>query len=145
LTGIRSELRHLTLNNKYSLALLGSRATALAPEVEVALLNWVWHHKDGIGYLGQSMYLPPAVDKPPGHLDAWFRSLELPAKFPSWRNLAGEAMQWLWNEQRAEGLWDFGPRPAFSTVLPLSESWRRKVARQFDWTTRVLMLLRANK
>jgi hypothetical protein len=142
LTGIRGELRYLILNNKYSLALLGSRATALASEVESTLLDWIWHHRDGIGYLGQPMYLSPAVGKSPGHLDAWFRSLELLAKFPSWRDLAGETMQWFWNEQKPAGGWDFGRIPAFSMVLPLSESWRRKGARQFDWTTRVLVLLR---
>jgi len=34
-------------------------------------------------------------------------------------------------------LWDFGPK----TSVRLSETWRKKMARQFDWTTRVLVIL----
>jgi hypothetical protein len=51
------------------------------------------------------------------------------------------AIRWLWEQQVGDGLWDFG-RAAKSVGVPLSESWRRHTARRFDWTTRVLHLLR---
>ncbi len=67
---------------------------------------------------------------------------ELLSRFPSWRGLAGDVVQWLWDERTPAGFWDLGPRSISSIALPLSESWHKKMARQFDWTTRVLVLLR---
>ncbi len=140
LTGASVKDSYLVIDNKYALTLLGSRADALPPKIEAALLHWIWHKRNGIRYLGEEMSRPPCRVKA-GPCDRWFASHELLSRFPSWRVLAPEVIQWLWDQRTPEGLWDLGARSAFSATLSLSESWRKRNARQFDWTTRVLVLL----
>jgi hypothetical protein len=140
LTGASVKDSYLVLDNKYTLALLGSRAAALPRELERALVNWVWHKPDGMRYMGVELSHPPHPLKA-GPLDHWFTSLERLSRFPSWRSLAGDVVRWLWGQQAPGGLWDLGPRPTFSVALPLSNNWRKKMARQYDWTTRILSLL----
>jgi len=140
LTGASVRNSYLALDNKYTLALLGTRTDDLSAGLEAALLDWVWRRPEGIRYLTAPLSRLPA-GRPVSALDRWLASLELLACFPGWRGLAREAIEWLWTQRTPAGGWDFGPRPARSTALPLSESWRRKNARAFDWTTRVLSLL----
>lgn len=78
-----------------------------------------------------------------GRFERWFLSQELLAGYPGWSILAADMMQWLWEARSPDGKWDFGPRGPNMLVLPMSESWRRRGARQNDWTTRVLLLLRS--
>lgn len=140
LTGASVEGSYLVIDNKYALALLGSRVASLPFDLEAALAQWLWRKEDGIGYLRQPLSQPPHPMKA-GPLERWFASHELLSVFPSWRSRAGEIVSWLWEQRTPGGWWDFGPRPAFSAVLPLSETWRRKGARRTDWTTRALLLL----
>lgn len=144
LTGISSEGSYLRLHSKYALALLGSRVVDLPPDVESALFKWVWSREAGIGYFGQSVRRPPLLGSP-STIELWLRSHELLSIFPSWQRASEEIVAWLLHCRTSEGLWDFGPRPRMSTVLPFSESWRRHATRQIDWTLRILLLLkRAN-
>jgi len=159
LTGATVQGSYLVLSGRYQLALLGARPDALPRELERALLDWVWHKESGIGYLCVRLSSPDDyVDT--WSLDHWLASLGLLSRFPSWREQAGDAVRWLWDrwtgrqgdrETRRQGdketggqgdeairwLWDFGPK----TAVRLSENWRKGLARQFDWTTRVLVLL----
>ena len=141
LTGASVQHSYLVLDSKYALALLGARAAALPRDLEAALLRWVWHKEDGIGYLEEKVSRLPGPGES-GHFERWFASLELLSRFPVWRELASDVIRWFWDTRTPAGLWDFGPRSNLSIVLPLSESWRRQRARQVDWTTRVLVLLR---
>jgi hypothetical protein len=128
--------------SKYHVALLGSRADRLPHQLEKAYLTKIWNH--GIGYLG----VPPAMSpvrllkKTPLHFESWLSSIELLTPFRSWRTHAQKPVDWLWEQRSQEGRWDFGPKSSRSTYFPLSESWRKKKNREFDWTTRVLVLLR---
>jgi len=141
LTGASIKNSYLVLNNRYQLALLGSRATKLPRDVEEALFAWAWHKKDGIGYLGIPLFsLPNSFTS--GMMDRWFTSLELLLCFPSWYRFAEDTIGWLWAQRNQEGLWDFGRRASMSVYFPLSESWRKRQNRQHDWSTRVLALLR---
>ena len=141
LTGASVRDSYLVLNNRYTLALLGSRPTNLSKALENALVDWVWHKEEGIRYLEISLSNPPRRFTP-GMFDRFFTSLELISYFPSWRRFADDLIDWLWSNRNGEGLWDFGPRANRSVYFPLSESWRRKRKRQHDWSTRVLALLR---
>lgn len=141
LTGATVKDSYLMLNNRYQLALLGSRASKLSKTLENALVDWVWHKEDGIGYLGIPLSNPPSRFTH-GMLDRLFTSLEILSYFPSWRRLACNMISWLWTQRNRDGFWDFGPRASMSVYLPLSESWRKKACRQHDWSTRVLVLLR---
>lgn len=141
LTGASVKDSYLVLNNRYQLALLGSRAAKLPKTVENALVNWVWHKNDGVGYLEIPLANLPSRYTA-GMLDRLFTSLELLSNFPSTRRLAGNVIGWLMKQRNSEDLWDFGPRASFSVYFPLSESWRNAKQRQHDWSTRVLVLLR---
>jgi hypothetical protein len=141
LTGASVKGSYLVLRSKYQLNLLGSRQGTLSPELERALLHWLWDREDGIGYLGIPLLpLPPAS---PGPFDRWLTSFELLARsFSSWADFARPSLAWLWEQRNDQGYWDFGPRPGSISSLPLSDSWRPRQNRTFDWTTRVLVLLR---
>jgi hypothetical protein len=141
LTGASVKDSYLVLNNRYQLALLGSKAGKLSKPVEEALVDWVWHKEAGVGYLG----IPLSNFSQrftPGMLDRLFTSLEILSRFPSWRRHAGNVIAWFWRNRNDEGLWDFGSRASMSVYFPLSESWRSNKRRQQDWSTRVLVLLR---
>jgi hypothetical protein len=141
LTGASVKDSYLVLNNRYQLTLLGARAAELPKEVENALVDWVWHKEDGVGYLEIPLSTPPKRFTP-GMLDRFFTSLEVLSNFPSWRVYADNVVDWLWTKRNTEGLWDFGPRASMSVYLPLSENWRKKRFRVHDWSTRVLTLLK---
>lgn len=142
LTGATVKDSYLVLNNRYSLNLLGSVEGLLPAEVEGALLGWLWNRGDGIGYLGGPLRGVPPYEKA-GRFDRWLTSLEMLGRlFPRWVDCAQEAVSWIWEQRDEKGCWDFGPRPSYVSVLPLSDSWRRRQDRRFDWTARVLVLLR---
>ena len=141
LTGASVKDSYLVLNNRYQLALLGSRAKKLPRTLENALVNWVWHRTDGVGYLEIPLSNSPILFTS-GMLDRLFTSHELLSYFPSWHGLAGNVVDWLWEQRNGEGFWDFGPRASMSCYFPLSNSWRRKLDRQNDWSVRALALLR---
>jgi hypothetical protein len=140
-TGATIKNSYLVLSGKYQLYLLGSIPGRLSPQLENALLAWLWEKPEGIGYLSIPLNREPPTKA--SHLDHWLASLELLARcFPAWVGFAAPAIDWLWQQQGPQGYWDFGPRPDSVANLPLSDNWRKKKHRQFDWTTRVLTLLR---
>jgi len=142
LTGATVKDSYLVLRSRYQLNILGSVPGLLSEELEAALLAWLWQRPDGIGYLSVPLR-PVPPDPKPGPFDRWLTSLELLARlFPAWIRFAAPAVEWMWEQRRPDGLWDFGPRGTTSTVLPLSDSWRQGETRRVDWTARVLALLR---
>jgi hypothetical protein len=141
LTGATVKDSYLVLSSRYQLNVLGSIPGTLSPELEWALLRWLWQRPTGIGYLTVPLAGPPPQQ--PGPFDRWLASLELLARlFPGWVRFAQPAVAWLWLQRDEQGCWDFGPKPDSLSNLPLSDSWRKKQDRAFDWTIRVLVLLR---
>jgi hypothetical protein len=64
--------------------------------------------------------------------------------YPYWRKNAAPFVEWVVDQRRPDGLWDFGvPHNGFgsATLAKISESWRGK-HRALDWTTHVLLLLK---
>ena len=141
LTGASVKSSYLALDNRYTLSLLASRATRLPDHTEAAIVSWLWHKDGGLGYLGVALSDPPDVSAP-GQLDRWLTSLELLSSFPSCRQVARDAADWIWARTNDHGFWDFGPRSSTSCYFPLSETWRRNQSRRHDWSTRILALLR---
>jgi len=142
LTGATVKDSYLVLSSRYQLNILGSMPGSLPRELEMALLNWIWNRPDGIGYLCIPLNRTPPFDKP-GPFDRWLASLEMLSRlFPSWVSFAQGAIEWLWAQGNEQGFWDFGPRPSSLSYFPLSNSWMTKQERTFDWTTRILILLR---
>jgi hypothetical protein len=141
LTGATVKDSYLVLNNRYQLNILGSTPGTLSEELETTLLQWLWERPDGIGYLEIPLNQPPPTK--PGPFDRWLTSLEMLARlFPTWVHFAQPQIEWLWKQRDERGYWDFGPRPSSMSFLPLSNDWRNRQSRLFDWTTRVLILLR---
>ena len=142
LTGATVKGSYLVLNNRYQLNILGSIPGLLPTKLETALLKWLWHRPDGIGYLEVPLHQPPQPDHS-GQMDRWLASLELLARgFPTWLKVAQPAIEWLLTQKDDQGFWDFGPRPSSISFFPLSDNWRSRQNRVFDWTTRVMILLR---
>ena len=142
LTGATVKDSYLMLRSRYQLNILGSVPGLLPRQLELALLEWLWNRPDGIGYLCVPLNRTPPLGKP-DPFDRWLASLALLARlFPSWVNFSQEAIEWLWAQRNEQGFWDFGPRPSSLSYFPLSDSWRTKQARSFDWTTRILALLK---
>lgn len=141
LTGATVKGSYLVLNNRYQLNILGSKPGMLSLELETAILQWLWEGPNGIGYFGIPLNREPPSKT--GQFDRWLASLELLARtFPSWGKFARPSIEWLWEHRNEQGYWDFGPRPTSISNLPLSDNWRKKSNRIFDWSTRVLALLR---
>lgn len=59
LTGASVKNSYLTIDNRYSLALLGARAKEIPPDVEANLVDWIWYKDDGIKYLGENHSFVP--------------------------------------------------------------------------------------
>lgn len=141
ITGATVNGSYLVLANRYQLNVLGSKLGLLSKGLEAALLQWIWECEDGIGYL--QIPLSGQSCSTSGQFDRWLASLELLSRyFPCWVQFAQEAIQGLWKGQNEQGFWDFGSRPSSLANLPLSDSWRRRDDRVFDWSTRVLTILR---
>lgn len=139
IAGISVERSYLRLSNRYALALLGSRANKLEAEVEKAIFEWIWNRASGIGYFGQKVSEPSNMDSATA-TELWTRSQELLSVFPSWQHASSTIMDWLWSKRTPDGWWDFGKRMSRSVVLPYSNNWRTRGARQTDWTVRFLVL-----
>lgn len=109
--------------------------------VRLALSGARGFRAKGIGYLEIPLNREPS--RKTGKFDRWLSSIELLARlFPSWVRFARSSINWLMEQRDEQGFWDFGARTNAITFLPLSDSWRERRQRQFDWTTRSLILLR---
>lgn len=141
LTGANVKDSYLVLNSRYQLNILGSIPGTISTEVETALLRWIWEKPGGIGYLSVSLNRAPPEKV--GEFDRWLASLEILARlFPTWIYFSQPSIEWIWGKRNADGYWDFGPKPSSLANLPLSANWREKQNRLYDWTTRILILLR---
>jgi hypothetical protein len=144
LTGASVKNSYLKINNRYSLNILGSKEDLLPPEVEMAIVNWLWQYDEGIGYLEMPLSKEPTLTKP-GPLDRWFTSLEMMSRLFCYSvQLMVRQIEWIWGHHDSIGLWDFGPRSTSSTFMPLADDWRSKEQRRIDWSTRVLILASSN-
>ncbi len=140
-TGATVKDSYLVLSSRYQLNLLGSIPGLLSPDLERALVAWLWERPWGIGYLTVPLCVPPLPK--PGVIDRWLASHEMLARlFPSWAGFAAPVVDWLLAQRDEQGWWDFGPKPDSIACLPYTDSWRERKHRLFDWTTRVLILLR---
>ena len=140
LTGATVRDTYLTLDNPYTLELLGARTAAIPADLRRAYLHWLGGRPRGLRYLEVPLARPETLTKP-GQIDRWLTSWELLSAFSDWADHARPALAWLWRQRTDEGLWDFGARPQRSHALPLSQDWRRAGQRRIDWSTRALVLL----
>lgn len=129
-------------HNKYHLILLSSTPKILPADLELEILNYVTDSPDGIYYAyDKRINTFPLVNE--RRFVSWLLSLKLLSRFSAWRITGPPALNWIWNQRSADGLWNFsGYRPSKPvSYLPLSESWRRRENRKIDCTVLALDLL----
>lgn len=123
------------LVSQYSLWTLSSRK--LPPLLERSLVDWVWHSPHGIGYLGVRL-----SDPYPNQVGHWIRSMQLLARYPSWREIASTTANSLWDRRDEAGVWELQSVNLRSIDFPLSDSWRKQGRSIQDLSTCLLALLR---
>lgn len=126
------------LKSQHALWILSSRR--LPHQLDHSLLNWIWHKPDGIRYLRA-----PLPEPQPRHIGYWLRSMNILSRFSSWREIAVDKLNHLWEQRGKEGIWDFGSvisGVSRSIDFPLSENWRQSIKRKQDYSTNILVLLR---
>lgn len=117
LTGASVQRSYLTLDNRYTITLLGRESRALPHALRKALLGWLCDKADGIGYLQVPLRnLPPGLTS--NVLDRWLRSWEVLSGIAGWHEYAGQAMVQLWAAQG--GVRGLGLRPPAPPVSVLS-------------------------
>jgi hypothetical protein len=138
LNGIVTKNKYLKLWMMYPLILLSSTQNKLPPDLEGALLDWIWHREEGIYYMyGGPLDRFPAIGSK--QFPGWLETVDVLSNFAGWRSVCRAAIDWIWEQQRDGGR-DFGPFTL--PYFPLSESWRKPFNRQIDCTTYVLIMLR---
>jgi len=123
------------LESQHALWILATRR--LPYRLEHALVSWMWHKPDGIRYLRA-----PLHELPSRQIGYWLRSMHLLSRFSSWREIALDTLNQLWEQRDSDGLWDFGSDISRSIDFPLSENWRQSAKRKQDYSTSILVLLR---
>jgi hypothetical protein len=125
----------------HTVNLLAARSSQIPAAVQHAWLAYLWSEPKGLDYVGTALAsLPQDIED--RALSGWLRTLETISALDAWAEYGDDAVNWLWQQRGADGLWDFGSRHPKSSYLPLSESWRKRGTRAIDCTTRVLVLFR---
>lgn len=120
----------------------------LSVETESRFLDHVIGNPEGIYYIcdGPVQKVPEefASRKTVRYLSA----LELLLGYGQAAGKLGFAARWLEENRGPEGLWDLGPKAGDGVHLPLSDSWRKRGARQADcteWVGSILARMREEK
>jgi hypothetical protein len=122
------------LDSQYVLWILTARS--LPADLDQALVSWILRKPDGIRYLGI------CLQNPADRLIAfWFCSLDILARFQSWRTVATGMLNRLWEQRSEQGLWDYEGEIVITGEFPLSDTRRKAGSRQVDYSTRVLTSL----
>lgn len=127
---------------KYPLLILSATEHRLPASLERRLLDFVLHFPSGIYYIYDKKISEPSPISSK-RFWGWFQAHKLLSRFRLWRELAEDAVNWIWAQRTEDGFWDLGRkvyrRPHSS--FPLSESWRRPENRKIDCSVEMLVLL----
>lgn len=132
----------LSLYCIHPFTILQSGSGSILPEdIEIKLLNWIWHRKEGIYYITNHC---PADCQPiaEGSFYDWIHGIELLSDFKHWPDFASEAVEYLLTQQGEDGFWDYGPKANHGVFGHLSEAWRTNNSRKIDCSVKILKLLR---
>ena len=132
----------MAFHRKYPLILLSSTDKNLPPHLERMILDYVMDASHGIYYTyDKQINTFPSIDA--RKFVIWLLALRLLSRFPTWHKVGLAALNWIWNQRSADGLWDFtGYRPGKpASYLPISESWRKRKNRVIDCSLLALDVL----
>ena len=141
INGISCEIQYLALNNKYAISILAGRSKEIQADLRKKLIKWIWNKEKGIGYLRdfQLCSFHKVDDK--YIVDTWFNAIDIISNFKTWKVVCKDFIDYLINRKTNNSLWDFGKRATQNIIFPLSENWKKKKNRIFDYSTKVLLLL----
>ncbi len=130
------------VTSMYPVLILSSTRNPLPENLERRLLSFLLGFPRGIYYVYEKTIqdMPPIDDR---KFWAWTRAHSLLSRFGLWKELAMDALNWIWAQRNERGFWDLGSKMARRpfTPFPLSESWRRSENRMIDCTVEMLALL----
>lgn len=120
----------------------------LSEETENRFLDYVIGKPEGIYYICDG-----PVNRLPGEFASretvrYLSAVELLLGYSQAAGKLGFAAGWLEENRNSDGLWDLGPKAGDGIRLPLSDSWRKRGARQEDcteWVSHILDRLRGKK
>ncbi|MHA2252492.1 MAG: hypothetical protein ACXAD7_19160 [Candidatus Kariarchaeaceae archaeon] len=137
--GITGDLKHLHLNSKYHIGLIGSKQNFLSHNIENAYLDWIFNKMGKISYIDFPLNVPieTYVTK---HMELWMRSIETMSNYTTWVVYALNALKWLWDSRDKHGCWNFGSKAKSShSIFPISNNWYSNRSLH-DWTTKLLII-----
>ena len=141
LLGVNINRSYVAFPSKYTLKFMGARSDRIPERMQQALLKPLWSGEISLGYLRPTPSNLP-TDTTERDFARWLESVEVLSGFRSWKRVAEEGIQWLWDQHEVDNLWDCSPRRGRTPFFPLSASWRKRENRRNDCSTRILVLLR---
>lgn len=124
------------------LLILSATHNRLPESLERQVLNYLMRSPAGIYYIFDKNLseFPPILSR---NFWGWFQAHKLLSRFHLWRELAEDAINWIWTQRSEDGFWDVGRKIARKpyTCFPLSESWKRPENRKIDCSVEVMDLL----
>ncbi len=106
----------------------------LTPETESRFLDYVVGKPEGIYYICNGPVLKVPEEFASRETVRWLSAVELLLGYKSGAGKLGFAARWIEENRGSDGSWDLGPKAGDRVRLPLSDSWRKKGARQADCT-----------
>ena len=120
---------------------MATRASHIPENLSEILVNWIWNKHDGIEYTFGSQLSAYLNHSRYGEIETRIRIIDDLLKFKIEKKLFSCFVSWI-ESMECGGLWDFGPRPADTMEVPLSDNWRKRIARRIDYSVAILRFLR---
>ena len=132
---------YLFIANVNAIKILATRASLLPESLSEILVNWIWNKHDGIGYTFGSQLSDYLNHGKYGEIETRIRIINDLLKFKIENRQFSSFVSWI-EGMECDGLWDFGPRPANTIEVPLSDNWRKRITRRVDYSVAILRFLR---
>lgn len=113
----------------------------LSEEIESRFLDYVIGKPEGIYYICDGPVLSLPGEFASRETVRYLAAVELLLGYRLAAHKLQFAADWLGQNRGSDGLWDLGPKSRDGVHLPLSDSWRRKGARQADCTEWIASIL----
>lgn len=131
---------YLFIANVNAIKILATRALHIPENLSEILVNWIWNKHDGIGYTSGSLLSDYMNNSNYGEIETRIRIINDLQKFKIEKKPYSGFLSWI-EGLECGGLWDFGPRPADTIEVPLSDNWRRTITRGIDYSVAILRFL----